>query len=199
MNELRYFSIDGVIGGNQNWFRDCVMNIGGCAAATACDSCIYLALQFGMIHLYPYDIEKLGKENYIQFSQKMKSYIRPRIGGVKQLSIFIEGFKNYLYDVGEYGLKMTGICGEEDVKKVKNIIKLQIDDGLPVPYLMLKHKNLQFKDFIWHWFLCFGYEETEGNFLIKVATYGHAFIFSLEELWDTGYKERGGIIQIKKL
>ncbi len=199
MNELKYFSIDGAVGGNQNWFRNCVMNIGGCAAATACDTCICLAQRFKMMHLYPYNVERLDKEDYIQFSQKMKYYIRPRIGGVKKLSIFIEGFENYLYDVGEHHMKMTGIHGGESVRRVKNVIKSQIDSGLPVPYLMLKHKNSKFKDFVWHWFLCFGYEETEENFFIKVATYGNAFIFPLDELWDTGYKERGGIIQIKKL
>lgn len=39
---LDYFMIDGEVGGNQDWFRNVVMHIGGCAAATACDCCIYL-------------------------------------------------------------------------------------------------------------------------------------------------------------
>ena len=41
--ELEYFMIDGEFGGNQDWFTNIVMNVGGCGAATACDSCIYLA------------------------------------------------------------------------------------------------------------------------------------------------------------
>mgnify|MGYP006994610556 CR=1 FL=1 len=41
--ELDYFMIDGEFGGNQDWFTNIVMNVGGCGAATACDSCIYLA------------------------------------------------------------------------------------------------------------------------------------------------------------
>ena len=40
---LDYFMIDGEVGGNQDWFRNVVMHIGGCAAATACDCCIYFA------------------------------------------------------------------------------------------------------------------------------------------------------------
>ena len=40
---LDYFIIDGEVGGNQDWFRNVVMHIGGCAAATACDCCIYFA------------------------------------------------------------------------------------------------------------------------------------------------------------
>lgn len=32
---LDYFSIEGAVGGSQEWFRNVVMYIGGCAAATA--------------------------------------------------------------------------------------------------------------------------------------------------------------------
>ena len=46
--ELEYFMIDGEFGGNQDWFTNIVMNVGGCGAATACDSCIYLAKYKGM-------------------------------------------------------------------------------------------------------------------------------------------------------
>ena len=52
----------------------------------------------------------------------------------------------------------------------------------------------KFKDFIWHWFLLFGYEETEEDFLITVATYGEAATMSLKELWDTRQEEKGGLI-----
>ena len=41
--QLDYFEIEGEFGGNQDWFTNVVMHIGGCAAATACDSCIYFA------------------------------------------------------------------------------------------------------------------------------------------------------------
>ena len=43
--ELDYFTIEGCYGGNQDWFTNLVMHMGGCAAATACDSCIYFGLQ----------------------------------------------------------------------------------------------------------------------------------------------------------
>ena len=42
--ELEYFYIGKAYGGNQEWFFDAMMRIGGCAAVTACDSCIYLSL-----------------------------------------------------------------------------------------------------------------------------------------------------------
>ncbi len=67
--ELRYFEIDGAFGGNQDWFTNVVMNIGGCAAATACDCCIYLTKRMGAKSLYPFDIDHLNKEDYKRFSQ----------------------------------------------------------------------------------------------------------------------------------
>lgn len=194
--ELEYFRIDGAIGGNQEWFRNLTMNVGGCAAATACDSCIYLALRRGMKHLYPYNMEALTKEDYIRFSMKMKPYIRPRIGGVKKLSMFTEGFEAYLKDVGEFRLKAEGVPGEVSAEEAKAVIRQQIDNGFPVPYLMLKHQNQEWKDFIWHWFLCYGYEENGGDFQITAATYGESVKLPFEALWDTGYEERGGIIRL---
>ena len=56
--------IDGEFGGNQDWFTNIVMNVGGCGAATACDSCIYLAKYKGMKELYPFDLEQMDKEAY---------------------------------------------------------------------------------------------------------------------------------------
>ena len=47
MLELDYFGIDGAVGGNQDWFSNVVMHIGGCAAAAACDTCIYFGKRFG--------------------------------------------------------------------------------------------------------------------------------------------------------
>lgn len=90
--ELEYFEIDGTFGGNQEWFTNVVMNIGGCGAATACDCCIYFAKSRGLLNLYPFRVDQLNKEDYKKFSQIMKPYIKPRVGGVKKLAWFIEGF-----------------------------------------------------------------------------------------------------------
>lgn len=195
---LDYFMIDGEIGGNQEWFRNVVMNIGGCAAATACDSCIYFALHQGKEHLYPYDVQNLTKKEYIDFSMKMKPYIKPRVGGVKKLCMFIDGFTRYLEDAGDTDLDMAEFAGERPYSEAAEFIKRQIDAGFPIPYLMLRHKNPDYKDFVWHWFLCIGYEEKDGELLITVATYGEATTFSLKDLWNTGYEEKGGLIQYRR-
>lgn len=191
---LPYFTIDGAVGGSQNWFTNVVMHIGGCAAATACDSCIYLALRRGMEHLYPYNIHELDRKSYVDFSMKMKPYLRPRVNGVNRLYMFREGFSRYLEDIGEKNLKMEELSGDESLEAAEQFVREHIDAGMPVPYLMLRHRKAYYKDFVWHWFLCYGYEERQDGMWIRVATYGEASEFSLRDLWDTGYEEKGGMI-----
>lgn len=197
---LDYFTIEEAYGGSQDWFTNVVMNIGGCGAATACDSCIYFALHMGMDALYPFDKMHLNKEEYKQFSQTMKPYIRPRVGGVKKLEWYMEGFQRYIQDVNDktgagIQIAMEGLKGSHSYEEAAEKIRRQIDAGLPVPYLMLRHKNVdKYKDFIWHWFLVVGYEDGPQEMYITAATYGQAVRMSLKELWDTGYEEKGGLI-----
>ena len=197
---LDYFTIEEAYGGSQDWFTNVVMNIGGCGAATACDSCIYFALHMGMDALYPFDKMHLNKEEYKQFSQIMKPYIRPRVGGVKKLEWYMEGFQRYIQDVNDktgagIQIAMEGLKGSYSYEEAAEKIRRQIDAGLPVPYLMLRHKNVdKYKDFIWHWFLVVGYEDGPQEMYITAATYGQAVRMSLKELWDTGYEEKGGLI-----
>jgi len=195
--ELPYFNIGNSFGGNQDWFRDPLMHLGGCAAATLCDTCIKMALYDNKTHLYPYDIQNLNKDEYIKFAMKMKPYLKPRMKGINTLKLFIDGAQEYLNDVGEMGLSMSGFQGEVNVEEASKQIISQINNGIPIPYLLLKHKNLNLKDFTWHWFLIVGYEEFEKEFYVKVATYSNFHWLSLQELWDTGYREKGGMIIIQ--
>lgn len=206
MNEvlLDYFTIDGAYGGNQDWFTNIVMHIGGCAAAAACDSCIYFAKRMGMEALYPYDADHLNKEDYKRFSQIMKPYIRPRVNGVKKLEWYIEGFERYLSDVSartgaDSRIRMDEFSGEHTYEEARAVMKERLDAGFPVPYLMLRHKmSGKYKDFIWHWFLVVGYEEAGEDFHIIAATYGEKVRLLLKELWNTGYEEKGGVILYRK-
>ena len=65
---------------------------------------------------------------------------------------------------------------------------------MPVPMLVLMHKNPKFKDFVWHWFLLTGYEEDGEKFMVKVVSYGSYRWFDFKELWNTGHKRKGGLI-----
>ena len=86
--ELQYFHIGSAFGGDQSWFLDPWMHIGGCGALTMCDLLIYMACCKGRPECYPYDPEKLSKRDYKRFGMHMKPYLRPRESGIKRRSIW---------------------------------------------------------------------------------------------------------------
>ena len=171
--------------------------------ATACACCIYFARFLGLKELYPFDIDALSIQDYKDFSQIMKPYIRPRVGGVKNPQWFIDGFEKYIRDVNEktgsqIRIDMDIFDGERSVDEARTFIMEQIDRGMPVPCLLLRHQDVkQFKDYTWHWFLLVGYEDLGEDLRIKTATYGEAEEFSLKEMCDTGYEEKGGLIRLR--
>ena len=135
--ELDYFTIEHSYGGNQDWFWDPMMKIGGCAALTACDSCIYLDCYKGMKGLYPFEKTAITKKDYQRFGMKMKPYLRPRRNGVDALDIYIDGFGRYLSDQGCSQVKMEAFPGTEKASRAKEALIAQIDSGLPLPCLAL--------------------------------------------------------------
>ena len=170
------------------------MHIGGCAALTTCDVMIYCALHKGKPELYPHDIKNLSRKDYKKFGMFMKLYLQPRKGGIKDLETFMNGVKLYLEDSDAEYAKLRALDGHESFEMARDNIKAQIDNEIPVAYLMLKHQDKKFDFFEWHWFLVNGYEEKEDGFYIKVATYGAAHWLKLDELWDTGFDEKGGVV-----
>lgn len=194
--ELKYFSIDNSYGSNQDWFSNFLMHMGGCAAVTACDSCIYLARTFGMTHLYPYDANDITRTDFVSFGMLMKPYLKPRVGGISKLSMYEDGFGKYLADK-KAAISLHGFLGENTWEAARKFVRKQIDGGLLIPFLLLKHKSPKLKDFVWHWFVLTGYEQTEEDFAVTIATYGKRFVFSLKELWDTGYAQKGGMVEIR--
>lgn len=192
--ELKYFYIDGVYGGNQDWFRDYMMKMGGCGAVTACDSCIYFDLYKGTAGLYPYLVDQLTRKDYIRFSKEMKPYLHPRWSGIDTLELYMDGMGKYLSDHGDTSIRMRPFYGTRSVEEAKSVVKDQIDRELPIPCLILKHANPSLKDYEWHWFLLTGYEEFAGTFMVKAVTYGSWQWLDLSALWNTGYRRKGGLV-----
>ncbi len=173
--------------------KDPWMHIGGCAALTTCDAFICFARYRGRKELYDYDPENITKRDYVRFGMSMKPYLRPRETGIKDLDTYIYGVRAYLEDVGADDIGIEGFGGENSWEEARDAIAEQIDRGIPVPYLMLKHRDKAFDFFEWHWFLINGYAERDGIFTLKAATYGKAHFLPLERLWNTGYEEKGGL------
>ena len=216
--ELEYFNIDSGYGGNQSWFLDPWMHIGGCGALTMCDFLIYMAKNRGRAECYPYDIGCLSRRNYRKFGMSMKPYLRPRESGIKDLETFIDGARIYLEDCEIDGIELEGFSGEHSYEEAEEAIRASIDRKMPVAMLMLKHRDRRFNFFEWHWFIVNGYDEGTaepgtsdagepgasgagepgGRFMIKAATYGKAHWLPLKEFWDTGHKEKGGLVLFRE-
>lgn len=201
-NELPYFNIGRSYGGNQRWFLDFWMHIGGCGALTMCDLMIYMATHRGRPECVPFDAAQLKRRTYIRFGMQMKPFLRPRETGIKDLETFIGGAEDYLTSRSIEGITLEGFSGEQSYEAAAKVLKRQIDEGLPVPMLMLKHRDKSFSFFEWHWFLLVGYEDrqTEDGQAVyaKAATYGKEHWLRFDRFWDTGEEERGGLIIVKE-
>ena len=192
--ELPFFEIEKSLGGQQIWFPSYMMRLGGCATVTACDCCIYFELYKNLRGLYPFDAKNISKADYINFAAEMKKYLHPRWHGIDKLSLYIEQFEKFLRDKGETSLKLSAWDGEKNFKFTRLIIKFQIDNGYPVPFLMLEHTNPTLQKYTWHWFLLTGYEISGDDFNVKVTSYGVDKWFNFDFLWDTGFRRKGGLI-----
>ncbi|MBQ6663466.1 MAG: hypothetical protein IJM69_08010 [Firmicutes bacterium] len=216
---LEHFYIDGGYGGNQDWFFDPMMKLGGCGAETAMDSSIYFTLYRGK-DLYPFDVRDLNRRDYRKFGSIMKPYLSPRRTGIDRLDIYTEGYAAYLADRGERGIAMEEFAGTESAEDAIRVIKAQIAAGLPVPMLMLQHRDKRFSDYVWHWFLLNGWCEDikapapgpagrpgvgcaasnsvspdgEKRFYVRTVTYSEWDWFDFRDFWDTGFDRKGGLV-----
>lgn len=195
--ELEYFHIEGALGGSQDWFSDWSMHFGGCAAITACDLCIYLAIHRERTELYPFDKSHLTRRDFLTFGRQMKPYLRPRAHGVDKLSLYTDGITGYWRDCGVRDLSIQELPGETAPLTAWQTIRSQLDMELPIPYLLLKHRSRQMREYVWHWFILAGYQEEGCRRLVKAVTYGESEWLDFNELWDTGYLQKGGAILVR--
>jgi len=217
--ELDHHWIEGSFGGNQEWFLGPWMKGGGCGAETAIESSIHFARHFGKEHLYPFDLSRLSRSDYRKFGTIMRPYLSPRWTGIDRLSIYIDGFGQYLADRGETGIRMEGLeAAEAGFDQAREAVIAQIDRNIPVPMLVLNHSDKRFEEYIWHWFILCGYAEAEEapepgptesagcaascwkapegetRFYVKTATYSEWDWLDFRALWESGEERKGGLI-----
>lgn len=153
VKELPLFKVDREYGYNQEHFKDIRMKQGGCGAVVACDVSIYLARFYGLDELYPFDAHRpVTEKEYVAFSKLMKPYLSPRATGIDTVEIWIDGYGRYLQDRGIYSVDLDGLHGDCSYELFKHAVTAQIDMGMLVPYLNLRHKSPDLKNFVWHWF-----------------------------------------------
>ena len=199
LKELDYFWVGEEYGGRQSLLPDVIMRFAGCAAVTACDSLIYMTLYKNLKNLCPFSTDQLRGRDYVAFFKTVKPYLRPRLMGINRLEIFVAAFKKFLKEHGTFFLDVLPWSGDHDEQNTVETIKQQIDRGFLIPYLLLHHKNPNFENYEWHWFLLTGYDEKpDGRFMVKAVTYGAYEWLDFAKLWNTGYDRKGGLILFKE-
>lgn len=196
--ELPHFHIDDCLGGNQDWFRDLVMRGGGCAAVTACDLCIVMAQNGISDSLIPFDKKELTREHFLEFGKVMKPYLHPRLSGIIKLETYTEGFSSYLQEQTDMSgkLHLDHVPGDTPQKEAEELLCRQIDSGLPVVFLLLKHENKRFSEYEWHWFLLNGYDDSGDTLSVQAVTYGESEWLDFPALWNTGKELCGGMVLV---
>lgn len=195
---IDYFNIEGTPGGNQDWCTDFWMHLGGCAALAACDLSICLSKNLRLTDCCPYDPENMTKKQYVDFSMVMKPYIHPRMGGVAELSLFTDGYGKYLNDRG-YDVTFDLCPGEKSFEEAEIFLKNALKKNLPVPFLLLRHRDKSLKDLNWHWFMITGCDVRNERSILKYHTYGEEQEVDFQQLWSTGMYRRGGMAAIKAI
>ncbi len=199
LKELDYFWVGEEYGGRQSLLPDMIMRFAGCAAVTACDSLIYMTLYKNLKNLCPFSTDQLRGRDYVAFFKTVKPYLRPRLMGINRLEIFVAAFKKFLKEHGTFFLDVLPWSGDHDEQDTVNTIRQQIDRDFLIPYLLLHHKNPNFENYEWHWFLLTGYDEKpDGRFMVKAVTYGAYEWLDFAKLWNTGYDRKGGLILFKE-
>ncbi|MBQ9066707.1 MAG: hypothetical protein IJ133_04185 [Clostridia bacterium] len=201
--ELSHFRIGKSYGGNQDWMLDPMMHLGGCGALTACDTCIVLAQQFGFTSLVPFPATKLTRRSYTSFGKLMKAYLPPRKTGIDRLDTFADEFGHYLSDraneTGERPVSGMRLLHKDlPWQEAAEEIRAQLQNGIPVPTLLLHHDDPRLKDYEYHWFLINGYKDTQdGGLLVRAVTYGTYEWLPFDVLWNPGRPdEDGGVVLI---
>ncbi len=192
---IDYFKVGNVSGGNQDWFTDWWMHLGGCGAIAAGDLCIMLAKNHGFKELVPFSTEHITRASYVDLGMKMKPYIRPRMGGVSKLSIFTDGLEKFINDRG-YNVEFDTCPGELSSEEGREFLKKHLNQNMPVACLVLRHQNPAYEDIFWHWFMITGYEEKNGEMTITYHTYGGKYKIDFDSMWNTGFRKKGGLVAI---
>lgn len=86
----------------------------------------------------------MTKAAYLELGMIMKPYLKPRITGIDKLSIYMEGFTNYLCDRGINDLILTGWSGNHSYESSAELVNTRLMPDGPCRTLILSTAHLAF-------------------------------------------------------
>ena len=69
-------------------------------------------------------------------------------------------------------LEFKKLDGHAETGQAKEFVQHAIQSGVPVMYLMLKHTDITFDEYEWHWFNLTGYITCAAEMEVTFATWG---------------------------
>lgn len=194
--EVPFVRVDGrYYGGNQEWSPNWLTRLGGCSTVTACEISICMARHGVGEALYPYDPYHVTMSQFLDFLQNVFTFVRPGVCGLTSLEQYAQEFDAY---ATTRNVRLAAEClhGEEPVADAQHFVQSGLQHGIPLACLVLNHKDRSFKDVEWHWFCVTGWEREADQFRLIVGTYGNRYVLDLNRLWDTGHRQKGGLVRM---
>jgi hypothetical protein len=196
MTELNFITINDMYGGDQNRFTHRMMRMGGCSTVCACHAAACLAHHNPERRgLSPFSELRVGEEDFHSFARDMFRYVFPGIRGMPSTKLFERAFGRYAASKDVH-VEFHSLQGDASYAEAHAFLRENIDAGYTVQYLLLRHKAEEFSELEWHWFTLTGYEQRAGDLEVVYATFGKRFTAGLKGLWDTGNREKGGMIVV---
>jgi len=194
---LDFIDVEGNYGGDQHWYKDKFMRLAGCSSVCASEACAYLAGRFPHLRgLYPHDPARIGKKEFISFMTGMFSFFPPGITGLSNIRRFRRCFLDYA-DAAGVAVRPALMDGREPLGAARDFVTAALDEGYPVMYLLLRHKDPALDDYTWHWFNLTGYETKGESMSVDFATWGSKHTADFDNLWNTGANHLGGMVVIR--
>lgn len=138
-------------GGDQDWFSREIQRKAGCASVAGANLAAYYAANFaGASSLYKGSANPFRKDEYISAMEDMYRYMTPGPVGFPYPERFASQFGAFAESRG-VSVKPRLFMKAKGYEKCADFVRAALDEGHPVPLLILHHRAARLTDDNWHW------------------------------------------------
>ncbi len=172
---------EGVIAGDQKWFRKLSHSISGCGPTTAALILMYMALVFSekCRAVYPYE-SPAKRDDFTAFMGAVREYVKPGLQGLTDARFFATSTVEFAKTMG-VGITAVRVSSGYSVGVAFAYIKKAVDEGYLPALLILRNPAKELDDFTWHWMAVTGYDDEKKT--VFIATNGEEHELAFEKVW----------------
>ncbi len=173
---------DGVIAGDQKWFRKLSHSISGCGPTTAALILVYMASVFPdkCRALYPYELPA-KKDDFTAFMGAVREYVKPGLQGLTDAKFFASSTVEFAKSMG-VGITGITVSPGYSVGVAFGYIKKALEEGYLPALLILRNPAKELDYFTWHWMAITGCDDEKKT--IFIATNGEEHELAFEKVWQ---------------